>query len=145
MKNTFRFLLILCTVTSISLATATVAIGDVSDDGDRTGYCVGSDCSKFISCSGGDCEIDDLFTLINKIIFFLLFTLAPIFMSIILIWAGFKIITSQGNSSAISGAKKMAWNALTGYIIAVCSFLIIKFILQPDLINDKLDIDKFLQ
>lgn len=54
--------------------------------------------------------------------------LAGLVAVVMIFWAGFKYITSQGNPDAAAGARKTAINALIGLVIVVLSTAIISFI-----------------
>jgi hypothetical protein len=77
-----------------------------------------------------DCNFNDLITLVNKVISFLLFYLATPLAGIIFAWAGFIYITSGGDTSKIKKAKTMLTNVLVGYVIALAAWLIVKTILN---------------
>ncbi|HRY63491.1 MAG TPA: hypothetical protein P5267_02750 [Patescibacteria group bacterium] len=72
-------------------------------------------------------ESDDPTQLIVDLIRGLLGILGLIFI-ILVIYAGFKWMTSGGNSSTIEDAKKMIANALLGLIIIGFSFAITQFV-----------------
>jgi hypothetical protein len=49
---------------------------------------------------------------------------------IMIIWGGFKYITSSGNNESVSSAKKTILYALVGLVIVALSQLIVKFVLS---------------
>ena len=74
-------------------------------------------------------EADDPTQLIVDLIRGLLGILGLIFI-ILIIYAGFKWMTSGGNSSTIEDAKKMMANALLGLVIIGFSFAITQFVFK---------------
>ena len=97
----------------------------------------GKECGPIITCTGNNCDFAMFMKMINNIISFLLFTLAPIFATITIAWGGFLILTSGGNSGKVSTAKKMMWNVAVGYLIALSAWLIVKLIFSTDLVEQK--------
>lgn len=75
------------------------------------------------------CNFDALLGLINKVIAFLLITMATPLFALILIYVGWLYLSAQGSSENISKAKKIFKNAIIGYIIALAAWLIVKTIL----------------
>ena len=75
------------------------------------------------------CNFNSFMTLINNVINFLLFVLATPLVVIILIYAGFNLITSGGSAESITKAKKMIKNVIIGYIIALVAWLVVHAIL----------------
>lgn len=51
--------------------------------------------------------------------------------------AGIKMVISQGNSEQISSAKSMMLNSVIGIVIALCSFLIVRFVQDAIGLKDK--------
>ncbi len=75
------------------------------------------------------CTFSDLITLAKNIIDFLIFIAAPIIAMFIILWGGFLILTAGGSTEQVSEAKKLFWKALTGLLIAMCAWIIVKTIL----------------
>jgi hypothetical protein len=90
---------------------------------------------------GNPCDFDDLMTLINNIINFLLFVIATPLVAIILCYCGFLLLTSGGSSENIKKVKHIFLNVIFGYIIALLAWLLIKTILTTVGFNPK---DAFL-
>ena len=65
---------------------------------------------------------------VNNVIQFTI-TLGTIFATLIIIWAGFKLVTSAGNPSAMQSAKKIITNVLIGFVLLLTAFLIVNTIL----------------
>lgn len=76
------------------------------------------------------CTLNDLITLINTAITFVLFKLATPLIVLILLYAGFLLVTSAGNPESLSKAKKIILNVVVGYIIALVAWLFITWVLK---------------
>lgn len=83
--------------------------------------CTGADAP--ISC--GTCEFVDL---VSNVIQFVI-TLSTILATLVIIWAGFKLVTSAGNPSAMTYSKKVITNVLIGYVLLLCAVIIVNTIL----------------
>lgn len=82
------------------------------------------------------CTFGDVFRLLNNLLtFFITKLLIPIFVTIIM-YAGFKYITAEGNPSKIANLKKMIANIVLGIVLILCSWLIVRTIMTT-LLNDK--------
>lgn len=66
-----------------------------------------------------------IFTTIANVLIFLVGTAAVIF----LIIGGLRYVLSQGNASAVEGAKNTILYAIIGIIVAVMAFAIVNFVL----------------
>lgn len=54
--------------------------------------------------------------------------------TVMIMWSGFKWLTSRGNTSTISQAKENIWAAIIGLLIAFLSYIILSLI-NPGLLN----------
>lgn len=75
----------------------------------------------------GDCETDDLVKIAMNAANLLLGLIAGVALLFFII-AGIQMIISQGNSEKISSAKSMMLNSIIGIAIAMCSFVIVRFV-----------------
>ncbi|MBK5215552.1 MAG: hypothetical protein JJE53_01950 [Candidatus Pacebacteria bacterium] len=75
------------------------------------------------------CDFDMLLAIINKVISFLLVTLATPLFALIIIYTGWLYLSSMGSPENITKAKKIFKNAFIGYVIALAAWLIVKTIL----------------
>jgi LysM repeat protein len=75
------------------------------------------------------CNFNVVMSLINKVINFVLVTLATPLFALIMIYVGYLYLTASGNSENINLAKKILKNAVFGYIIALIAWLLVKTIL----------------
>jgi len=78
---------------------------------------------------GTACDFDALLALINNIINFLLFVIAPPLVGLIICWAGFLLMFSGANEHNRTQAKHIFLNVIFGYIIALAAWVVIKTIL----------------
>jgi hypothetical protein len=79
--------------------------------------------------NGGMCQLCDVFILVNRAIDYLTVFLSGI-LTFILIIAGFKLITAQGNVGQAESAKKMITNGIIGFLIVLSSWLIVNTVLS---------------
>ena len=91
----------------------------------------------FVKCKGGVdsagnqvCGFPELLAMVNRIIKYLLFIIAPAICTFILAYAGYLYVTSAGSTENISTAKKMLTTALSGWLIALVAWILIRFIMQ---------------
>src|SRR5258708_208318 len=75
------------------------------------------------------CEIKDLVFLIERIINFLL-AWAWLVSIFYVMWAGYNMIFSGGNSEAIISAKTIFRNAIIGFFIIMGSYLLINWVVS---------------
>lgn len=87
------------------------------------------DCSK--DSVTGQCVwgFKELMTLINRVIKFILFVLVIPISAVMFAYAGFKMITSGGNTEARGTAKKVFTNTVLGLAAAAGAWIIIRTIL----------------
>jgi hypothetical protein len=78
----------------------------------------------FVPCEGADCNACHFIQMFNEIIFWIIAILFLVF-AVILVIAGFKLVTSGGNQTARDDAKGKLVNALIGIIIVLAAWLII--------------------
>lgn len=76
-----------------------------------------------------NCGFEDLMTLINKVINFLLFVIATPLVAIGLCYAGFLYLTSGGSSEKTGQAKSILMNLVIGYIVALLAWIVVKTIM----------------
>ena len=75
------------------------------------------------------CNFNHVITLINTVIHFLLFVIATPLISLVLIYTGFLFIRAGDSSELRTKAKKIFFNAIIGYVIALSAWLIVNTIL----------------
>ena len=80
-------------------------------------------------CSGTDCSACDLVLLANNLIKWLIGTVMVLF-SVLAVWAGFGLVTSGGNPSALSDAKSKFTNAFIGLLIVLSAWLVVDTLMR---------------
>ncbi|MEK7572280.1 MAG: hypothetical protein AAB493_00250 [Patescibacteria group bacterium] len=76
------------------------------------------------------CGFNDLLTMVNKVVHFVLFVMVVPIAAILFAYAGFMLITSGGEVGKKKKALSVFWNVGLGLIIAVAAWLIISTILS---------------
>lgn len=82
-----------------------------------------------VPCNGPDCGTCQLVQLGNNIITWLVSVMAVV-CAIVIVFAGFKMVTSSGNSGEISKAKEMISNTLIGFVILLAAWLIVDTVMK---------------
>jgi len=82
-----------------------------------------------VPCDGADCTIPKFFEMLVNIYRFIVFTIAVPLGIIALSVAGVMILISAGNPGLANKGKSILWLAIIGLTLALCSWLIINFIL----------------
>ena len=84
-----------------------------------------------VPCGGhseGECTFNDLVGMVQGIISFLLYI--GVFIGVLMIsYAGFTLVISQGNQSAMEKAKSRIWNVVIGFVIMLLAYLVVNTIL----------------
>ncbi len=83
--------------------------------------------ADFVPCGGvdqGPCQTCHVVQLINNVISWLIIVLGTI-AAIVIVYAGFKLVTSGGNASAKGQAKDLIQNMFIGYAIVLGGWLLI--------------------
>ncbi len=75
------------------------------------------------------CGFPEAMALINRIINFLIFLVAPIIAVCVILYAGILILTAGGATENISKAKGMIWKVVIGLVIAMGAWLLVKSLL----------------
>jgi hypothetical protein len=85
--------------------------------------------SGLVSCTGADCNFCDVAKTIGNIITFL-FKLLTIIAVLVLVYAGFTLVTSAGNPSALEEAKGMFSNVIIGFVIIISAWLVVDTVMK---------------
>ena len=85
--------------------------------------------SGFVPCSGITCSPCDLVVLFNTVLKWFM-TMAFLLFAVLAILAGFKLISSGGNSGALKEAKGSFTNAFIGLLIILSAWLIVDTLLR---------------
>jgi len=86
----------------------------------------------FVNCGGVDnpCEMSDFLITIHKVLDFAIYTLAPIFVVMMVVIGGLYIFASAGNPGQVGKGKTIIKNALIGYLIVLGAWLILNIVLS---------------
>lgn len=83
-----------------------------------------------VPCNGPECDFDDLVTLIQNIINFLLYTVAVPVATLLFMWAGFKYLTAGGDPGKVKAAHSIFMNVFIGFLIALGAWLVVNLLAQ---------------
>jgi Type IV secretion system pilin len=83
----------------------------------------------FVTCNGPDCSACNLVSMINNLIRWL-FGFIFLLFSVLMIKAGFGLVTSGGSQSALDAAKSSFQNAIIGLIIVMAAWLMVDTIMR---------------
>lgn len=86
-------------------------------------------------CPVDGCGFNELMTLINNVIKFLLFTVATPLAALVFVYAGIMLLTSGGSSEKMTTAKKIIKNLIIGYVVALAAWLVINTILTSEFLG----------
>jgi hypothetical protein len=84
----------------------------------------GQDPEGLVTCSGPDCNFCTFVTMVDKVISFI-FTLMVLGAVLMMVFAGFKLVVSQGDEHAMGEAKSMITNVVVGFVIVMSAWLIV--------------------
>lgn len=85
--------------------------------------------SRFIKCEGASCSACNLVEMANELIVWL-FGIIFLLFAILMTVAGFGLVTSGGNPSALNAAKDKFTNAMIGLLIVMSAWLIVDTIMK---------------
>ena len=94
----------------------------------------------FVPCEGKECSFCDLVAMVQDIITWIIGIIFLIF-AVLLVVAGFKLVTSGGNQSAQTSAKESLINALIGIIIVLAAWLLVDTLMRAVLPGDSGEIE----
>ena len=82
-----------------------------------------------IPCNGPDCNACHVVELANRVMNFLI-TIMSIIGVLVMVIAGFKMVTSGGNTASWESGKKMFGSVVIGIILVLAAWLIVDTILK---------------
>jgi hypothetical protein len=91
-----------------------------------------TEAAGLVPCGGANeqpCQACDVVTLENNVVGWLVMMLG-IIAAIVIVYAGFKLVTSGGNQHAMEEAKGMINNIIIGYLIVLAAWLMIDYALK---------------
>lgn len=81
--------------------------------------------AAIVPCTGGNqCNICDLITLINKFVTFVM-GLMTLIAVILFLYTGYKLVTAQGDPTAVGKARKIFVSTTIGFMLVLSSWLIV--------------------
>lgn len=83
----------------------------------------------FVTCSGADCTACNLVEMANRLIVWLFGIIFLIF-AVLMLVAGFGLVTSAGNQSALEAAKSKFKNGIIGLLIVMSAWLLVNTIMR---------------
>lgn len=90
------------------------------------------------------CTFEDILSLINNLITFLITTIFIPIIIILFMYAGYKYITAGGNPAKIANLKSMIKHIVVGMLLVLCSWLIVKTVITI-LASDEVGATQFLK
>lgn len=90
-----------------------------------------------IPCNGPDCKFDDLLTLANRIVRFLMIDVAVPLAALGFMYTGGRLVLFQDKEGEWTKAKESFWDMGMGFGIMLGSYVLIKAILYAFLNTDK--------
>ncbi|MFW0870877.1 MAG: pilin [Patescibacteria group bacterium] len=82
-----------------------------------------------VPCMGTDCGWKELIDLINRIIRFMI-TIAAVLLVLMIIYAGFQLVSARGNAAALTKAKSALWKAIAGFVLVLTAWLIVNAVVS---------------
>lgn len=111
--------------------------GDTTQKSDPSLQGDPSDAGGLVTCSGIDCGTCEFVALLNNIIDFLITIMASI-AALLIMWAGFLLVSAGGDTGQISKAKGIFTNVVVGLAIMLAAWLIVDTIMKTFLVyNDR--------
>lgn len=88
-----------------------------------------------VSCDGIDCNFCDVIETTDNVIDFLFEALSVVAV-ILLVVAGFRLVTSAGDVSAMTQARSMFTSVIIGLVIVLSAWLIVDTVMKALLVKD---------
>ncbi len=95
----------------------------------------GQEAGGLVTCSGPDCNFCTFIAMVDKVIKFI-FTLMVLGSVLMMVYAGFQLVVSQGNEHAMGEAKGMISNVIIGFVIVMSAWLIVDTMMKALLRTD---------
>jgi hypothetical protein len=94
--------------------------------------------ATFVDCGGydaagvkqRDCGICDLFWLVNEAVIVVVKVLIPLAATLVVVYAGFKMIIKQGNSEVVQQCRSILLATAIGLVVVFASYAIVGVILM---------------
>lgn len=85
--------------------------------------------SKIVPCDGVNCTVCDVAQLSQNILNTGIF-IAVFFSAVLFAWAGWKVLTSGGDSEQYSSGKRIFTNVIVGLVIILAAWLLIDTLMK---------------
>ncbi len=85
--------------------------------------------SGLVTCTGADCNVCTFVQLISNIVNWL-FGFLVLLAVLGIMYAGFQLVTSAGNTSALDKAKSMFTNIIIGFVIVLSAWIIVDTVMK---------------
>ena len=86
--------------------------------------------SGLVPCSGIDCSLCDIFTLLANVIAFMLITVVPLAATLLFMWGGVKFLTAGGDAGKVNDARKLMVSVVIGIVIVYSAHMLISAFLS---------------
>jgi len=131
MKRTISFLCLFFAAPFVIFAQGVASPEIGAGTYDETGYVRNAEYNNLglVPCDGTECNQCHLVRLADNVIGWLIMFLTVVAV-IALVIAGFKLVTSGGNPSALQAAKETLINILIGFILVLAAWLIVDTLLK---------------
>jgi hypothetical protein len=133
MKKIFLSLVILLSSTFSALPGTVLATNAVQQACSGLNSLSSSNISPSNSCGTGQASVNNIVASVTKLISYIVGAVAVL----VIIFAGFKYITSGGNNEAINSARNMILYAIIGLAVAVLAQLIVHYAINTSLNSTK--------
>lgn len=101
--------------------------------------------AQFEVCEGPDCDFSHLVLLVQRVINFLIFTLAFPISALMFAYAGILMLTAGGKEGQIKKAKSVFWGVAVGLVLMLAAWLIVYTITNTLIDKDKINIPAEVQ
>lgn len=128
-----KLLLTFCAVLTLATPALVPAVASAADTNIRKGLCSGAnfniDTANQTDCVASEANVNTFQGTLNKVIN-IISILVGVLAVVMIIFGGFKYITSGGEAEKVKGAKNTILYGLIGIIIVALAQLIVKFVLN---------------
>ena len=115
---------------------------DAFDAREEAGSQALKDAGALVQCWGTNCGWNELISLINRIIRFLI-TVAAVVVVLMIAWAGWKLVSARGNAQALGDAKSALGKAIAGFVLVLTAWLIVDVVARA-LLGDEFETDSIV-
>lgn len=91
-----------------------------------------------VTCEGVDCNFCTFAEMVNNIVQWLVAILTLVAV-MLMVYAGFKLVTSAGDTSAVQEAKKLLTNVIIGFVIILAAWTLVDTLIKA-LASDEVEV-----